>query len=109
MLRAPTGERALALMRERNPDVVLLDLVMPGMDGYEVLQEKSLDPNICDIPVVAITARDPAQGPVASDLLSVLRSGGLNLQELLSVVTAISATLAPPDRLDPGRSETPDD
>jgi signal transduction histidine kinase/CheY-like chemotaxis protein len=107
VLRAPTGERALALLRERRPDVLLLDLVMPGMDGYGVLHEKSLDPQISHIPVVAITARDPAQGPIASDFLSVLRSGGFNLQELLSAISAISATLAPPDRLDPTRPETP--
>ena len=107
VLRAPTGERALALLRERRPDVLLLDLVMPGIDGYEVLHAKSRDPRIRDIPVVAITARDPTQAPVASDFLTVLRSGGFSLQELLSAITTISATLAPPDRLDPAPRETP--
>lgn len=107
VLRAPTGERALALMRERKPDALLLDLVMPGIDGYEVLHEKSQDSLIRDIPVIAVTARDPAQAPVASDFLTVLRSGGFTLQELLSAIAAISATLAPPDRLDPAPRETP--
>ena len=107
VLRASTGQRALSLLRERHPDVMLLDLIMPGMDGHMVLREQSVDPNIRDIPVVAITAQDPARGPIASDLLTITRSGGLYLRDLLSVIGAVSEALAPPDELaEPARSET---
>jgi len=86
---------------------MLLDLIMPGMDGHMVLGEQSLDPNIRDIPVVAITAQDPARGPIASDLLTITRSGGLYLRDLLRAIGAISEALAPPDELaEPARSET---
>jgi len=107
VLRALNGQRALALLRERKPDVLLLDLIMPGMDGYTVLREKSQDPQLRDIPVVAISAKDPAQGPVASSFLTVARSGSLSSRDLLNCIQAISQVLAPPDRVDgQGRSGT---
>ncbi len=107
VLRAPSGQRALALLRAGRPDVMLLDLVMPGMDGYQVLHEKSRDPQISGIPVVAVTAQDPTRGLIGSNHLSVLRGGGFYLQDLLDAISALSAILAPPDRLDPARPETP--
>jgi DNA-binding response OmpR family regulator len=100
VLRAPTGQRALNLLRERRPDVMLLDLVMPGLDGYAVLREKSQDPEIGRIPVIALSAQDPSRGPIASDLLTISRSGGLYLQDLLNSIDAISRILAPPDQSD---------
>jgi signal transduction histidine kinase/CheY-like chemotaxis protein len=108
VLRAPTGQRALSLLRTRRPDVMLLDLVMPGMDGYAVLQQKSRDEKIRKVPVIAVTAQDPSRGPLASNLLTIGRSGGLYLQDILSSIEAISEILAPPDRLDDrGRPGTP--
>ena len=44
--RAPTAEEALEVMRSRQPDLVLLDLVMPEKDGWYVLREKSADETI---------------------------------------------------------------
>ncbi|MDI7276469.1 MAG: ATP-binding protein, partial [Anaerolineae bacterium] len=103
VLRALTAQRALMLLRERRPDVVLLDLIMPGVDGYALLREKSQDPATASIPVVAVTAQDPARGPIAANFLTIARSGGLHLQDVLNAVEAISELLAPPDRLDRGR------
>ncbi|MCD6289694.1 MAG: hybrid sensor histidine kinase/response regulator, partial [Anaerolineae bacterium] len=48
VLQAKSGQQALHLLRQRHPDVMLLDLIMPGKDGFRVLQEKSLDPTIRD-------------------------------------------------------------
>jgi len=59
LLQAMDGHRALQLMRARKPDLVLLDLVMPQMDGFQVLKEKSQDPTIRDIPVVAVSSLNP--------------------------------------------------
>ncbi len=53
---AGTGEAGLALAAERRPDVVLLDIHLPGMDGYQVLQQLRADPQLAHIPVVALSA-----------------------------------------------------
>lgn len=56
VIGAEGGARGLEVMRAEKPDLVLLDLMMPGMDGAEVLLQKKEDPAICDIPVIALTA-----------------------------------------------------
>jgi CheY-like chemotaxis protein len=50
------GPEALAGMRRRTPDLVLLDVSLPGMDGMAVLHEMRADPRLRAIPVVALTA-----------------------------------------------------
>jgi len=99
VLRAENGQRALSLLRQRRPDVMLLDLIMPGMDGFQVLQEKSQDPTIREIPVVVISARDPTGEPIVSDTLTVTRSGGLSVRDLLACIQAVSEILSPSGRL----------
>ena len=54
---ANNGDRALALMRQEPPDLVLLDVEMPGMDGYSVCRAVKADPQLTDIPVVFLTGR----------------------------------------------------
>ena len=95
VLQAKNGPRALSLLRERRPDVMLLDLIMPGMDGFQVLQEKSQDPAIQDIPVVVVSSRDPSGEPIVSDVLTVTRSGGLSVRDLLVCIQAVSVALSP--------------
>ncbi len=53
---AINGEKGLELAEEEDPDVILLDIVMPGMDGFEVCQLLKADKKLCDIPVVFVTA-----------------------------------------------------
>jgi DNA-binding response OmpR family regulator len=50
-----SGKRAVILARQENPDLILLDLKLPGMDGYEVLQRLKSASDTVDIPVVVIT------------------------------------------------------
>ena len=108
LLQARSGQRALSLLRERQPDVMLLDLFMPEMDGFQVLREKSEDPSISQIPVVVISSRDPRGEPAMSDRLTVTRSGGLSVPDLLACIQALSCLLAPSvepvDRVRPERS-----
>lgn len=92
--QATSGARALALLRERQPDVMLLDLIMPGMDGFQVLQEKQKDPSIREIPVVIVSSRDPSGDPIVSDSLIVTRGGGLSVREILDCTAALSERLA---------------
>jgi CheY-like chemotaxis protein len=55
---AVDGYKGLAFLRRSRPAVVLLDLMMPGMDGFEVLHAMRRNETWRDIPVVVITARD---------------------------------------------------
>ena len=60
---ANSGEKALAYARsEPKPDIVLLDIMMPGMSGYEVLQALKADDATRYIPVIFLTARTDAEG-----------------------------------------------
>lgn len=52
-----SGERALQLLPELNPDLVLLDVMMPGMDGPSTLQKMRTLPRLAKIPVVFMTAK----------------------------------------------------
>jgi DNA-binding response OmpR family regulator len=55
---AHSGAECLKLARERSIDVILLDLMMPGMDGFKVMRKLKNDPHTAEIPVIMITARD---------------------------------------------------
>jgi len=93
---ATGGEKALELARRRpQPDLILLDIKMPGMDGYSVLSALKLDPATADIPVIFVTAlteaADEARGlalgvadyitkPVNPDLLRTRLRNQLDLK-----------------------------
>lgn len=49
------GEQALAMIRERRPDLVLMDIVLPGLDGLAVTQTLKADPRTARIPIIAVT------------------------------------------------------
>jgi len=55
---AADGAAGIALIREHKPDLVLLDLMMPGIDGFTVLDIMKSDENLHHIPVIVITAKD---------------------------------------------------
>jgi CheY-like chemotaxis protein len=54
---ATDGAQALALARESTPDLVLADVMMPGLDGYALVRELRRDPDLGSVPVVLVTAR----------------------------------------------------
>lgn len=59
---ANDGEKALRIARaESPPDLILLDIVMPGMDGYEVCRKLKSDPATRDIPVIFLTAKSASE------------------------------------------------
>jgi two-component system, OmpR family, KDP operon response regulator KdpE len=60
-ITAPGGGKALELIKNEKPDVVLLDIIMPGVDGFQVLEELR---KFSDMPVIAFSAR-PENGPKA--------------------------------------------
>ncbi len=57
VLGANGGEEGLALVREEIPDLILLDLMMPDMDGWQVYQHLKEDETTREIPVIVVTAK----------------------------------------------------
>jgi CheY-like chemotaxis protein len=57
VLVADNGREALALAAEKLPDLILLDIIMPGMTGLEVLERLKADAKTKDIPVMMLTSR----------------------------------------------------
>jgi diguanylate cyclase (GGDEF)-like protein len=101
VVEAVDGLAAVELCREDPPDVVLLDIEMPGLDGYQVLTELKGDAELRDIPVVFLTSRD-----TMNDVVAGLRGGAHDYlrkpfegAELLARVAAASHVKALQDQL----------
>ncbi len=95
-LEATTAEDGIALAVERRPDLVLMDIQLPGMDGIEALRVLRGDPATAKIPVIAVTASVMQQ-----DRKLILEAGfdsylgkPLNLAEFLAAVNAALAKQA---------------
>ncbi len=52
---AKDGEIGIEKVKEKKPDLVLLDVLLPGIDGYEVLKRIKVDPDLADIPVIILS------------------------------------------------------
>ena len=65
LLFATDGERALQVAREQQPQLILLDIMMPGMDGYAVCRALKADPATAGIPVIFVTALNDSQDETA--------------------------------------------
>ncbi len=57
-ISAKDGKEGLRMARKRKPDLIILDLMLPEMDGYQVCEALKADPNTKDIPVLVLTALD---------------------------------------------------
>lgn len=91
LISATTGEEGLRLARDQVPDLVLLDLFLPGMDGTEVLRRLRADESTRDIPVVVFSA-----DPTAAQREALIAAGAARylskptgVRELLGVLDEI--------------------
>lgn len=98
VLQASTGRQALDMIRARSPQAVILDLMMPEMDGFEVLREMQKDDQLRSIPVLIVSSRDPAGAQIISDTLSLTRSGGLSLNDLLAGLQILAGRFSPAEQ-----------
>lgn len=64
VLKAYNGQDAIRIAHESRPDIVLLDIMMPGMDGYEVCEKLKKDPETALIPIVLVTALEGTEDKV---------------------------------------------
>jgi signal transduction histidine kinase/CheY-like chemotaxis protein len=90
---AASGEQALEELRHRPPHLMLLDIVMPGMDGWQVLEHKKQDEVIKDIPVIILSAEDLMTWPLHSPVMLMTMGQGLSTNELLDYSLKFSALL----------------
>ena len=73
VIRAPDGEQAIALAGTERPDLILLDAMMPGISGFEVLRRLKSDVLLRTIPVIMVTAKGHER-----DVLNGLRGGAVD-------------------------------
>ena len=98
LLTAPEGETVQELVRRQRPDLVLLDLHLPGIDGEEVLRRLRADPRTADLPVVMVSAdvnpwhRERLLEAGADDYLTK----PLDVPRFLGVVNGLLVAAAPP-------------
>jgi PAS domain S-box-containing protein len=85
VMEAADGEEALALIRAHKPDVLVLDLLMPRLDGFSVLEQIQDDPEIRSLPVVVLTGKELSEAErdlLRSRASSVLPKSALSPAEL---------------------------
>jgi two-component system, cell cycle response regulator DivK len=76
IIQARTGETGIALAAKSAPDLILLDIQLPGMDGYTVAEELRKNPAIADVPIVAVTSY-----AMAGDRERILEAGCISYIE----------------------------
>jgi PAS domain S-box-containing protein len=93
---APNGKVALDMLDQECPDVVVLDLMMPEMDGFEVAEIMRQEPRWQDIPIVVVTAMDldEAQSSRLQDSVERILSKNVNsFDQVIAEVTAVTKYL----------------
>jgi len=98
VLTAGDGQGALAILREQHPDLLLLDVVLPDMDGWKLLDIKIADPAVRDIPVIMVSAQDLQNRPPNSPLLVAAMPEGISINKLLRCWQMVSRCLLQPER-----------
>jgi two-component system phosphate regulon response regulator PhoB len=98
---AEDGEHGLALMRRQKPDVVLLDVVMPRLDGFQTLEAMKTDNTLCDIPVVIVTGQRAEK--------DVRRALALGITDYVTKPTTPRALLERVERIFAASPANPDD
>ncbi len=94
---AATGEQGLELAHAERPDLVLLDMVLPGIDGFEVLERLRAEPELAGTRVVGVTATDYVHELLqhAQGHFSVHQTRGIPTSSVFDVVKRLLATLWP--------------
>jgi CheY-like chemotaxis protein len=95
---ARSGAEALTRVREAVPDAVVLDIMMPGMDGFEVLRQLRSVPSTADVPVLILTAKEltsEEKTRLAGDRVrQLIQKGSVDRDRLVNVVGELLAAPA---------------
>jgi signal transduction histidine kinase/DNA-binding response OmpR family regulator len=96
VVRASNGIDGLARVRETQPDVIILDLMMPELDGFAVLDQLKADPQTAAIPVVVLTARELSAQEhswLRGQVSALLAKGETSTEQLLHKLSEVVATV----------------
>jgi CheY-like chemotaxis protein len=99
VLTAANGVEALEVLREHRPDLIVSDLLMPEMNGFQLVAAKNAIAEVRDIPLVIISARDPQGHPIVAESITAIRAGGLSIPQLLACIEGLSGILSPLPRV----------
>ena len=84
-----SGTEALEILRAAPPpDVVLLDLLLPGVDGYGVLEAMRADAHLRDVPVIVVSARGSHSEAMLASEFAVACESGLTVADVMRWVTS---------------------
>jgi signal transduction histidine kinase/CheY-like chemotaxis protein len=89
VLRAGGGEEGIRVVRRVRPAVVVLDLLMPDVDGFEVVERLRADPAVNDVPIVVLTSKDMTRADhdrLAGQISYIAQKGTLPRAELVDLV-----------------------
>jgi CheY-like chemotaxis protein len=89
VLTAGNGEEGLARLKEMIPDLIVLDVQMPKMNGYTFIVEKSKNPSYAGIPVIVVTAYNQSEPLFERHGVHSYLLKPLKLQELLDRVSQV--------------------
>jgi len=99
LLHATSGDEGLALAREHHPDLLILDLVMNAMDGFEVASALRQDPETAGLPIIALTAKEltrEERGRLNGNIEAYLRKASTSQAALVAAVEGLMARRADP-------------
>ncbi|MBN1303643.1 MAG: response regulator, partial [Anaerolineales bacterium] len=89
---AADGREALDLVNKEHPDLLILDLMMPEMDGFAVLDKMRSNPDTAEIPVIVSTAKEltpDEKSHLKDQIQALMQKGGFMTDELMEEVKSI--------------------
>lgn len=91
------GTKAVDVIRNVSPDLVMLDVMLPGKSGFEILKELRADPAFVDLPILMLTARGQARDREMAEAAGVSRfmTKPFSNAEMLEAVRLLTATASP--------------
>ncbi len=93
---AVNASDAMKKLRQQPPDLMLLDIMLPEQNGWMLLDQKQADADLKSIPVIIISAQDPAEQPLISPLIVATMGEGLSKERILPVMLSLSEILLTP-------------
>jgi CheY-like chemotaxis protein len=89
VLRASGGEEGVELVRREQPAVVLLDLLMPGLDGFAVVERLRADPETAEVPIIVLTSKSMTaddRARLAGQISYLAQKGQFGRNDLIELV-----------------------